>query len=83
MMNQAPMNLGQLSNIYSISPEEQTYINGGPSGQGLIWMTGGEGCESGGSIIPFTDDFPSDTKLYRMMTTKPSDDDINKLRRSA
>lgn len=47
LLNQAPMNLIQLSNIYNISPEEQKYINNGPSGQGLIWMTGGQGSESG------------------------------------
>lgn len=80
LLNQAPMNLIQLSNIYNISLEEQKYINNGPSGQGLIWMTGGQGSESGGTVIPFIDQFPEDTKLYQMMTTKPSDDDIRKLR---
>ena len=78
LLNQAPMNLMQLSNIYNISPEEQKYINNGPSGQGLIWMTGGQGSESGGTVIPFMDQFPQDTKLYKMMTTKPSDDGIRK-----
>lgn len=73
LMNQAPMNLGQLAKIYNISPEEQKYINNAPSGQGLLWMTGGQGSDSGGSIIPFIDNFPENTKLYKMMTTKPSD----------
>jgi hypothetical protein len=27
----------------------------------------------GGSYIPFKDDFPRDTELYRMMTTKPKE----------
>ena len=83
LLNQAPMNLIQLSNIYNISPEEQKYINNGPSGQGLIWMTGGQGSESGGTVIPFIDQFPQDTKLYKMMTTKPSDDHIRNNQKSS
>ena len=83
LLNQAPMNLIQLSNIYNISPEEQKYINNGPSGQGLIWMTGGQGSESGGTVIPFIDQFPQDTKLYKMMTTKPSDDRIRNNQKSS
>ena len=27
----------------------------------------------GSYIVPFEDKFPTDTKLYRLMTTKPSD----------
>lgn len=83
LLNQAPMNLIQLSNIYNISPEEQKYINNDPSGQGLIWMTGGQGSESGGTVIPFIDQFPQDTKLYKMMTTKPSDDRIRNNQKSS
>lgn len=79
MMNQSPMNLVQLSNIFNISQEEQKYINNAPSGQGLIWMTGGTGNENGGgTIIPFIDEFPADTKLYKLMSTKPSEMEMGK-----
>ena len=39
------------------------YITNAPAGHGLIKV--------GGSIVPFANDFPSDTKLYKLMSTRP------------
>ena len=47
----------------NISPSQQNYITNSNAGEGLIFY--------GSTIVPFKDDFPKDTKLYRIMTTKP------------
>lgn len=36
-----------------------------PAGHGLIKV--------GGAIVPFINDFPKDTELYRLMSTKPGE----------
>ena len=41
------------------------HITNAPAGHGLIRV--------GGSIVPFANDFPRDTELYRLMTTTPGD----------
>ena len=35
------------------------------AGEGLLFY--------GDTIVPFVDNFPKDTELYRLMTTRPSD----------
>ena len=42
-----------------------SYITNAESGSGLI--------RYGQSIVPFKNRFPKNTKLYQLMTTKPSD----------
>lgn len=36
-----------------------------PAGHGLIKV--------GGAIVPFVNDFPKDTELYRLMSTRPGE----------
>lgn len=62
MLNQAATDRAELEKMFNISPAQLQYITNSDPGNGLIF--------SGGSIIPFSDDFPKDTNLYRMMTTK-------------
>jgi len=62
MLNQAPTDRAELEKMFNISPAQIQYITNSDPGNGLIF--------SGGSIIAFIDDFPKDTSLYRMMTTK-------------
>ncbi|WP_326910663.1 VirB4-like conjugal transfer ATPase, CD1110 family [Sedimentibacter sp. MB31-C6] len=62
MLNQAPMDRVELEKMLNISAAQLTYITNTDSGRGLLF--------SGNSIIPFIDEFPKDTELYRMMTTK-------------
>lgn len=65
MLNQSPIDKMQLANMLNISPTQLSYITNSDPGQGLIY--------TGKSIVPFVDKFPVDTKLYKVMTTKPED----------
>ena len=55
----------QLQQMLGISNTELDYITNVGPGQGLIY--------NGKDIVPFIDDFPKETELYRIMTTKPDD----------
>lgn len=65
MLNQSPIDKMQLAQMLNISPTQLSYITNSDPGQGLIY--------TGKSIVPFIDKFPTDTKLYKVMTTKPDD----------
>lgn len=65
LLSQSPINRDTLQEIYSISDNQLSYITNGGYGQGLIY--------DGRDMIPFIDEFPTDTKLYKTMTTKPED----------
>lgn len=65
MLNQSPIDKMQLANMLNISPTQLSYITNSDPGQGLIY--------TGKSIVPFLDRFPTNTKLYKVMTTKPED----------
>ncbi len=65
MLSQASGDMDILSERLKISPAQQKYIENAPQGHGLIYFAG--------SILPFADEFPTDTKLYRLMTTKPNE----------
>lgn len=65
MMNQSPIGRNELANLYQISPSLLGYITDKPPGTGLLY--------NGSSIVPFENRFPKDTELYRIMTTKPTD----------
>lgn len=65
LLGQAPMNKQQLSDMFGLSPVEQKYIEASKPGMGLILVNN--------DVIPMNDDFPRDTKLYKMMTTKPDE----------
>ena len=54
-----------LAEKLKISPHQLSYITNGNPGEGLIIF--------GGVTIPFIDNFPSDTKLYKLMSTKPKE----------
>lgn len=68
MLKQASGDREILSEKLKISPAQQQYITESPQGHGLIYFSG--------SILPFEDEFPKDTKLYRLMTTKPLESEI-------
>lgn len=66
MLKQAVGDVEVLAQKLKISPSQQKYIESTvPRGSGLIYY--------GGSILPFNNQFPTDTKLYRLMTTKPQE----------
>lgn len=65
MMNQATSDRLELAHLLNISNQQLGYVTNSNEGQGLLF--------SGDSIIPFIDKFPKNTKLYKMMTTKPDE----------
>lgn len=65
MLNQASKDQEKLSDLLDISDEQLDYINNVAAGHGLI--------KYGSSLIPFINEFPKDTRLYRLMTTKPGE----------
>lgn len=55
----------QLMAMYGIAQAERKYISAQKEGMGLLKI--------GHDIIPKIDKFPKDTKLYKLMTTKPNE----------
>ena len=65
MLNQSPSDRKDLSELLNISDTQMSYITNAGAGRGLIKV--------GGSIVPFVNDFPTDTQLYKLMSTKPGE----------
>lgn len=65
MLNQAATDRAELAHLLNISDNQLSYITNVDSGHGLI--------KCGRAIVPFVNHFPRHTRLYQMMTTKPSD----------
>lgn len=66
MLRQASGDIEILAEHLKISPAQQKFIEGSvKQGSGLIYY--------GGNIIPFNNKFPTNTKLYKLMTTKPKE----------
>jgi hypothetical protein len=65
MLNQASTDRMELAKLLNISDLQLSYITNVDAGNGLIKV--------GSSLVPFTDQFPRNTKLYRLMTTKLSE----------
>ena len=63
MLNQASTDRLELAKILNISDLQMSYITNVNAGEGLIKI--------GSSLIPFVNKFPNNTKLYKLMTTKP------------
>lgn len=65
MLNQAAQDRKRLAELLNISDEQLSYITNSDAGCGLI--------RYGSSLVPFINEFPKNTKLYKLMTTKPTD----------
>ena len=65
MLNQAASDRTKLGKLLNISSEQMSYITNADTGCGLI--------KYGSSLVPFTNRFPKDTRLYLLMTTKPGE----------
>lgn len=63
MLNQAATDRQELAKLINMSQEQANYITDVEAGSGLIKV--------GSAVVPFENKFPKDTKLYRLMTTKP------------
>lgn len=65
MLNQATSDRDNLARLLNISPQQMSYITNSEPGNGLI--------RYGKSLVPFVNHFPKNTKLYKLMTTKPGE----------
>ena len=65
MLNQAGSDRFELAKLLNISDTQLSYITNAEAGKGLL--------KCAGSIVPFEDKFPMETKLYSLMTTKPDE----------
>ncbi len=63
LLNQSPPDRETLGKLLMLNNTEMDIISDADVGSGLIKIEG--------DIIPFEDQFPKDTDLYRMMTTSP------------
>lgn len=65
MLNQSGSDQEELTRLLRISQQQMDFISNAEAGQGLIKV--------GGALVPFINRFPTDTTLYRLMTTKPGE----------
>lgn len=70
MLSQAAGDRQILARQLGISPTQLSYVTHSNAGEGLLFY--------GNTIIPFVDHFPQDTELYRIMTTKPEEQEKQK-----
>ncbi len=69
MLNQAGGDRQILAKQLNISPHQLSYVTNSGPGEGLIFY--------GNVIIPFVDKFPKDTMLYKIMTTRLEETEVN------
>ncbi len=65
MMKQAEEDLESLARLRHISREQMSYVNGVPPGHGMLAY--------GEQVIAFVNEFPRNTLLYELITTKPGE----------
>ena len=65
LLNQSATDREELAKLLHISDTQLGYITDVPAGCGLI--------RCGGQLVPFTNAFPQNTDLYRLMSTRPGE----------
>ena len=65
MLNQAATDRIELAKLLNISDLQLSYITNVDAGHGLIKV--------GSNLVPFANKFPTDTKLYKLMSTRPGE----------
>ena len=68
ILNQAPLDRAALATMYNISEEMQEYITNAQPGTGLI--------KTSNTIIPFENVVPSDSLIYKLLSTKAEDAEV-------
>lgn len=69
MMNLLKMDRDMMAELLELSSTDLEYITNVDSGCGLIY--------TGKQSIPFCDNFPENTKLYKLMSTSPKDHQLS------
>ena len=65
MLNQAATDRIELAKLLNISDLQLSYITNVDAGHGLIKV--------GSNLVPFANKFPKNTKLYKLMSTRPGE----------
>ena len=65
MLNQSATDGEELAKLLNISELQMNYITNVKAGNGLIKI--------GSILVPFINEFPKNTKLYKLMSTKPNE----------
>lgn len=65
MLNQAAGDRKILAERLGISSEQLAYVTNSEPGHGLLFFNN--------VILPFADDFPKNTELYKLLTTRPNE----------
>jgi hypothetical protein len=65
LLAQAPTDRDKFADMFHLSDNQVQHINDAGVGRGLL--------KCGNSILPFENVFPTDTALYKLMTTKLSE----------
>ena len=65
MLNQASTDRIELAKLLNITELQMNYITNVKAGEGLIKI--------GSVLVPFINEFPKNTNLYKLMTTKPDE----------
>ena len=65
LLNQAASDRTKLAELLHISDTQLSYVTDSEAGRGLLKM--------GGSLVPFINDIPKDTQLYKLMSTRPNE----------
>lgn len=68
MMNQAAGDRNIIAKKLQVSDDQLSFVIDSPVGEGLI--------KYGSQIVPFRNKVPKDTKLYKLITTKPGESEI-------
>lgn len=70
MFNQAASDRSRLAKLLNISKDQLSFITNAEAGCGLM--------KYGSALVPFINRFPTDSKIYKLMTTKPADNIVSK-----
>lgn len=65
LLNQAQPDRVELAGLLQISNRQLSYITNAEPGHGLLI--------AGKAVVPFNNAFPTDTEIYRLITTKPGE----------
>lgn len=66
MMNQSQIDRLALAKLFNISETLLEFISDRPAGTGLLY--------NGAQILPFINEFPAETQLYKIISTKATED---------
>lgn len=70
MLKQKGQDKEILQSVLAIPDDALRFVTNNLRGSGLLYF--------GGNLIPFKDEFPENTKIYRLITTKPGESPIAK-----